>query len=123
MSDRLDVNQLLMEMRALKAQTQAFGGPGALASQDIPAGPNAIQNAQKTNGPQFGDLLSQAVDGVNEIQHAAGNTARAYINGDPNVDIAQVMIANQKSGIAFDSVLQVRNRVVEAYREVMNMPI
>ena len=119
MTDRVDVNRLLMEMRAIKAQTQAFSEPGTLASQDV-RGQNSIDNV---NGPKFSDLMVQAVDKVNEIQQASGATSRAYIQGDPNVDVTDVMIASQKAGIAFDSMVQVRNKLVEAYRDVMNMPI
>ncbi len=117
MTDRVDVNRLLLEMRALKAQTQAFG---SIADRDVAAGPNATANV---NGPKFTDVMSQAVNKVNEVQKASGAIQKAYIQGDPNVDITDVMIASQKSGVAFDAMVQVRNKLVEAYKDVMNMPI
>lgn len=123
MTDRVDVNRLLLEMRALKSQTQAFGATGGMAAKDVGHGPNALQNVNNVNGPKFSDLMTQAVDKVNEVQHASGALQKAYIQGDPNVDITDVMIASQKSGVAFDSMVQVRNKLVEAYRDVMNMPI
>ena len=124
MTERMDVNRLLMEMRAMKAQSQAFGGVGSLASRDVPSGLNPTSNAaENVNGPKFTELMTKAIDKVNEIQHASSATSKAYVQGDPNVDITDVMVASQKSGIAFDSMLQVRNKMVEAYREVMNMPI
>lgn len=115
----MDINRLMMEMRAMKAQTQAFGGAGSLAAQDVRS---ATQNEQ-LNGPKFSELMSQAVDKVNDVQHASGALQKAYLQGDPNVDITDVMIASQKSGVAFDAMLQVRNKLVDAYRDVMNMPI
>ena len=67
--------------------------------------------------------MSQAVNKVNEVQHATGDVHKAYLRGDPNVDVTQVMIASQKSGVAFDALLQARNKVIESYRDIMNMPL
>lgn len=117
MSDRMDINRLMMEMRALKAQTHAFSGPSNIAAQDV-ANP-----AQQVNGPKFADLMTQAIDKVNDVQQASGAIQKAYLQGDPNVDVTDVMIASQKSGVAFDAMVQVRNKLVEAYKDVMNMPV
>ena len=118
MTDRVDVNRLLLEMRTLKSQTQAFGGAESMASRD-----RAGSAEQINNGPKFGDLMSQAVNKVNEVQKASGAMSTAYLKGDSNVDITDVMISSQKAGVAFDAMVQVRNKLVEAYRDVMNMPI
>lgn len=118
MTDRVDVNRLLLEMRTLKSQTQAFGSPESLASKDRIGGPGEVNN-----GPKFGDLMSQAVGKVSEVQQASSSMSKAYLQGDSNVDITDVMIASQKAGVAFDAMVQVRNKLVEAYRDVMNMPI
>lgn len=118
MDTRVDINRLLQEMRSIKAQSQAF---------------TPVQEAQKTsvngqplgkvNGPSFTDVFSQAIDKVNDVQQTSGAMANAYIKGDTSIDIADVMIASQKSSIAFQALTQVRNKVVEAYKDVMNMPI
>ncbi|MFL0809584.1 MAG: flagellar hook-basal body complex protein FliE [Agarilytica sp.] len=117
MSDRMDINRLMMEMRALKSQTQAFSGPGSIAAHDVanPAG--------KVKGPNFSDVMSQAVNKVNEVQQSSGAMQKAYLRGDPNIDITDVMVASQKASVAFDATVQVRNKLVEAYKDVMNMPI
>ena len=117
MTDRVDINRLLLEMRALKAQTQVFGGPGSIAARDVA---NGVEQPQ---GPKFGELMAQAVNKVNEVQQSSSAMSQAYIQGDPNVDITDVMIASQKAGVAFEAMVQVRNKLVEAYRDVMNMPI
>lgn len=114
MTDRVDINRLLTEMRAIKSQTQAFGGTEGVGQVGQVADPKRVD---------FGDVFSQAINKVNSIQKASSQTAQAYVKGDPNVDIAQVMIASQKSGIAFSAATQVRNKLVEAYKDVMNMPI
>ncbi len=114
MTERMDINRLLTEMRSLKSQSQAFG---SLASKDVAATPD------NQNGPKFSELMGQAINKVNEVQHASGALQTAYLKGDPSVDITDVMIASQKSGVAFDAMVQVRNKLVEAYKDVMNMPI
>jgi len=123
MSDRMDVNRLLLEMRAIKQQTSAFGGVGSIAAQDRIAETARSDQIQKTNAPRFGELMNQAVNKVNEVQQASSSMSEAYVRGDPNIDVTDVMIASQKAGVAFDAMVQVRNKLVEAYRDVMNMPI
>lgn len=122
MTDRMDINRLLVEMRSLKSQTQAFQ-PVGKAGGDIPNGISPTGQVGPANGPRFEDLFSQAINKVNGIQKASGAAAQAYVKGDPNVDITDVMIASQKSSVAFQATMQVRNKVVEAYKDVMNMPI
>ncbi len=116
----MDINRLLLEMRALKQQSSAFGGPGAINADRAVQG---ADQARKLNGPQFGELLEQAVNKVNEVQQASSSMAESYVRGDSSVDVTDVMIASQKAGVAFDAMVQVRNKLVEAYRDVMNMPI
>lgn len=117
MTDRIDVNRLLLEMRSLKTQTQAFGGLEGVAARDKPEGVKPNSNVQ------FGQIMEQAVGKVNEVQQASSAISKSYLEGDPSVDVTDVMIASQKAGVAFDSMVQVRNKLVEAYRDVMNMPI
>jgi len=78
----------------------------------------------KTNGTaSFSSMLGQAVDSVADVQKTAGDLRTAYDMGEPNVDIARVMIAAQKSSVSFEALTQVRNRVVKAYEDIMNMPV
>lgn len=125
MTDRVDINRLLVEMRSMKAQTQAFTRPGELAARDI-AG-NGVQPGVKVspqnNVPSFGEVLEQAVNKVNNTQKSASALAQAYEQGTPGVDITDVMVASQKASVSFQSMVQVRNKLLDAYRDVMNMPM
>jgi len=123
MSGGMDVNRLLLEMRALKAQTQAFGGGEAMAARDRASGINGIGAVEKSGQTSFTEIMGQAVGKVNEVQQASAATTKGYLQGDPNIDVTEVMIASQKAGVAFDAMVQVRNKLVDAYRDVMNMPI
>lgn len=118
MTSRVDISQLLQEMRSIKAQSQAFSHPPKIGQEDLRG-----QEVAAPNGPKFGDLFSQAINKVNDVQQASSSVANAYIKGDSNIDITDVMIASQKSSVAFQAMTQVRNKVVEAYKDVMNMPI
>lgn len=120
MSESMDVNRLLLEMRSLKAQTQAFGGLHGVASRDQVQGLNPAEKTSKNN---FHQVMEQAVGQVNEVQQASKTMTNSYLQGDANVDVTDVMIASQKAGVAFDAMVQVRNKLVDAYRDVMNMPI
>lgn len=105
MSD-MNINQVLAQMRAMSLE--ASGSP----VQDIGGGNN-----------DFAMLLKKSIDSVNDTQQAAGKMAVAFETGDTNVSLAEVMIASQKATVSFQAMLQVRNKLVEAYQDVMNMPM
>lgn len=104
----INTESLLMQLRANAAMAQNKSSEaGAIAG----------------GGGNFSALLQQSIDKVNELQNTSGDLAKAFELGDPGVSLAEVMIAKQKSSIAFQSVLQVRNKLLEAYKEVMSMQV
>ncbi len=120
MTDRVDINRLLTEMRSIKSQTQAFsGGIEGMGSLR----PGGVEPVADKNRVDFSDVMGQAINKVNDVQQASSKMAQGYIKGDPGIDISQVMVASQKSSVAFQAATQVRNKLVEAYKDVMNMPI
>jgi len=125
MVDRVDINRVIAEMRAIKAQTNTFNRPQGIAAQDVAPlrTSTGVDVQQGQNVSSFGELLEQAVNKVNEVQKTSGSLSKAYEQGDPNVDITDVMVASQKAGVSFQAMLQVRNKLIDAYRDVMNMPI
>ena len=60
---------------------------------------------------------------MNESQNTAGNLATAFERGVPGVELPQVMLEMQKANVSFRALTEVRNRLVGAYQEIMNMPI
>lgn len=118
-TDRVDINQLLLQMREIRGQIDAQPvRPEALG--------NGLGSAQSVGGTErasFGDMLKNAVDSVNETQQKSSELQRAFEMGDPQVDITQVMIQMQKASVSFEAMNQVRNRLVSAYQDIMNMPI
>jgi flagellar hook-basal body complex protein FliE len=75
------------------------------------------------NGQGFADLLKASIQGVNEAQATASDMAAALERGDPSIGLPEVMIALQKASLSFQAMTEVRNRLVNAYQEIMNMPI
>ena len=76
-----------------------------------------------SEGIDFGSVLKQAIDGVNEKQQVAAKFKSAFEGGDKTMNLAEVMVASQKASVSFQAMLQVRNKLVEAYKDVMNMPM
>jgi flagellar hook-basal body complex protein FliE len=71
----------------------------------------------------FGSMLKEAVNTVNEAQQETKLKRNAFESGDRSVTLADVMVTASKSSIAFDATVQVRNKFVEAYKEIMSMPV
>lgn len=71
----------------------------------------------------FASELKRALDKVSDMQSAATSQAKAFTLGEPGVALNDVMIDMQKAGIAFQTTVQVRNRLVAAYQEIASMPV
>lgn len=97
--------------------------PGILqALRHIAAGKSGENIPNAAQGVNFGDLFKKVVDGVAKEDNTSTAMSRAYQTGEEK-DLSKVMIQLQKSSIAFKSLTQVRNRLVDAYQEIMRMPI
>jgi flagellar hook-basal body complex protein FliE len=71
----------------------------------------------------FSATLKQALDGVNATQNQADTLARAFQSGEANVGLEDTMVAIAKANVSFQTLVQVRNRLVSAYHDVMNMQV
>ena len=103
--NEINTDNLLAQMRVMAAQAQ--GGTVA----------------EKTPTADFGGLLKQSIDQVNEMQQQSRNAKEAFQAGVGDMSLAEVMLTSEKAGIAFQAVLQVRNKVIQAYQDVINMPL
>ncbi len=79
--------------------------------------------ARPADGPGFSETMAKALDTVSATQRKSGELQQAFELGDPRADLARVMVAMQESQVAFRATVEVRNRLVQAYQDVMNMPI
>lgn len=70
----------------------------------------------------FKDTLSQFVNSVNDLQGRAVDTETAFLKGDIT-DVHQVMIAVEEASVAFELLMEIRNKLLEAYQTIQRMPI
>lgn len=108
MSNTITPDSLLAQMRAMIEQAQGQG-----------VKPPVEQGGQGG----FSDLLKNAVNSVNENQQEASKLAAAFQNPDSGVQMSEVMVALQKSNVSFQAMVEVRNKLVSAYQEIMNMQV
>ncbi len=111
----IDQSRLLQMRSSILSQNQALqraAGRGAAAS--------GIDGSGET--PDFGSAISAALQQVNAQQARASDLSEAYERGDTH-DIVSVMIERQKASLGFETTLQVRNKLLSAYRDIMNMPV
>ncbi len=100
------------------------GLPGALP---VTQGTSATRTAAPTPGtapdrPNFGERIGAALDGVADAQARASQAAKDFEAGRTE-DLAAVMVEQQVSSLGFQLTMQVRNKALTAYRDIMNMPV
>ncbi|HSB52737.1 MAG TPA: flagellar hook-basal body complex protein FliE [Gemmatimonadales bacterium] len=75
-----------------------------------------------TSGPSFADTLTRVVNDTQQMQEDASNIIGRFVRGEP-VELHQVMAASEEAGIALEFLVEMRNKITDAYRTVMNMQI
>jgi flagellar hook-basal body complex protein FliE len=103
----MQISQVLAEMRALQARASGISEAPAAAAQPS----------------DFANLMKNSVDHVASMQNQATALADAYEGGDKSVDLTKVMLEVQKASLAFRAMTEVRNKLVDAYQQVMNMSV
>ena len=115
-----NIQSMLQTMRALQAQ--AAGAEVQAPAAPAANGLQALQGPQGTGKAAFTDLVKGAISQVNDAQVASRQLQTAYERGE-NVPLTDVVLGMQKSSLAFEATLQVRNKVLKAYEEILNMPV
>ena len=105
-----NVDNLLSQMRAAVAAAQGNALSGT-------------QSAGAVGGANFANVLRSSLDGVNQMQRESESMQKAFILGDDKVSLSDTMIAMQKADISFKTAVQVRNKMVAAYNDIMNMQV
>lgn len=111
----IDPSRLLRMRSSILNQNQAL--QRAAGRGGIGAGEGSIEGT-----PDFGAAINNALQQVNNQQAKASELSEAYERGDTH-DIVSVMIERQKASLGFETTLQVRNKLLSAYRDIMNMPV
>jgi flagellar hook-basal body complex protein FliE len=110
-----------MQINAVLAQIRSLSSGAGAIHNTVAASAGTIGTAGAT--PAFGAMLKQSLDAVNAQQQTASNLANAFERGVKGVDLATVMLESQKASVSFRAVTEVRNRLVNVYQDIMNMPI
>ena len=106
MSD-IEITKVLQQMRVMATKAEGLK-------------PAEVAGSEKVD---FSAVLKDSINNVNAIQKESTNLKQAFQEGDPGADITSVMIAMQKANVSFTAMTQVRNKLVDAYQEIMRMSI
>jgi flagellar hook-basal body complex protein FliE len=93
---------------------EARAAASGLATPARPAAPKQVD---------FSAMLKASIDRVDQAQGTATQMAEQFQLGDPKVTLEDTMVAMQKANVSFQAALQIRNRVVSAYHDIMNLQI
>jgi flagellar hook-basal body complex protein FliE len=105
--DTRNIEQMLSELRSASSVV-AQGKPAA---------------AQAPGGADFSQVLKSAIDQVGQAQQQAQQMTENFASGESNVNLQDVMVNLQKANLSFQQMVQVRNKLVTAYHDIMNMPV
>ena len=114
---QMEINSILAQIRSLSAQAQTKVGAAQLPQSPQTGATNA------TGSSDFANILKSGLDAVNQSQAQANQMTDAFSRGTPGVELPQVMLATAKAGVSFHALSEVRNRLVSAYQDIMNMQL
>jgi len=113
---QMAINQVLAQIRALSSEVRLDAprpaGLGAPLSSGAPS---------PAGTSQFAAILKRGIEAVNQSEQRASALTDAFSRGAPGVSLPQVVLQVEKASVSFDALTQVRNRLISAYQDIMNM--
>jgi len=111
---QMEIDRVLSQIRTIRSEaTGALGGLG-----------NGVAPPEAADASvSFASVLRSGLDQVNAAQQSARRAATDFEMGKPGTDLPQVMLEMQKASVSFRAAVEVRNKLVTAYQEIMNMPV
>lgn len=113
--NEISPDQLLSQIRSLGKNLQVPTNPPTLDSVNV--------SAKSLASTDFSQMLKNSLNAVNDVQQHASELKTGFENGTKDASLAEVMIAAQKADLSFRAVTEVRNKLVQAYQDIMNMPV
>jgi len=107
MSD-MSIDQVLTQMRVMATKAKGINATAEMVPQ---------------GGVDFSELLGKSINAVNESQKISNDFKSRFDLGDKDVSMVDIAVASEKARISFTAMTEVRNKLVEAYKEVMSMPV
>src|SRR5688500_8190775 len=114
----LQIDAVLSQIRAMQSQVRGVSAPANEVAQ-VAGAASGVQAPANS----FANVMKQGLDQVNHTQQRASEIATQFERGVPGVELPQVMLEMQKASVSFRAVTEVRNKLVDAYQTIMNMPI
>lgn len=118
--DASRIESMLAQLKAAAQRPQADSPSGLASSAGLANTQGVSQSTSKVN---FSDALKASLNQVNKVQVEAEQLGKSFAMGDDSVSLSDVMIAGQKANISFQATVQVRNKLVSAYHDIMNMQV
>jgi len=118
----MNIQQVIAQMRVLEAQSQLQVAPNAGVDKLVANG----LSVDETNGVQkteFSDVLANSINSMNDNLMKAGAMADEFQKGNSNITMAELMINMEKASVSFQAMTSVRNKLLTAYQDIMNMPV
>jgi flagellar hook-basal body complex protein FliE len=119
------IEAMLTQLRS--AASQRPQAPSALELQDTSAtkanSSTKLDTVQSSTSVNFSDALKSSLDTIQASQNKADALGKSFALGDDSVNLSDVMIAGQKASLSLQTGIQVRNKLVSAYHDIMNMQV
>ena len=93
---------------------------GLVEPQKTGAAPATV--SPQTDQPAFADMITDLIESVDSLQNESAQTQQAFLAGEP-VELHQLMIKAEEAGVAMDLLLEIRNKLLDAYANIMKMPM
>lgn len=120
--DASRIESMLAQMRSAAQRPESLTSDKLSGGSAIASG-KALNSSEAAGKLDFSEALKSSLNQVNQMQLESEKLGKNFVLGDDTVSLSDVMIAGQKANIAFQATVQVRNKLVAAYQDMMNMPV
>jgi flagellar hook-basal body complex protein FliE len=112
---QMAIDQVLAQIRAMSSQVRLD------APKPAPLGGAPLGGVPASGPSEFASILKQGINSVNQSEQRASALADAFSRGAPGVSLPQVVLQMEKASVSFQALTEVRNRLISAYTDIMNM--
>ena len=116
--NNINTSSMMLQMRSMTDMARNNVTPLNINNEGL-----SSYQIEKTEKVEFGNLLKSAIQQVNSLQQESKGLRNDFLSGKEGVDIAEVMIASEKSSVAFGAMLEMRNKLLKAYEEVKSIRV
>ena len=114
----MNTSSMMLQMKAMTDMASTTTPPIQINNEGLPD-----YQVKETEKVEFGGLLKSAIQQVNAIQQESKGLRQDFLSGKEGADLTEVMIASEKSSVAFGAMLEIRNKLLKAYEEVKNIRV